>query len=228
MRFVYAKSIDAVTDNRHLSKPCPDCNLTDAEITALQIRRRKRSGIPTFAGAFATYIADTPEKAEALDAVKEWVEGHGPPWVFLVGRPGCGKTHLATSAACQTVLAVPTLYRVVGDLLAELRTAIAKERRDQIEALNSEDLVREYRDVPVLVLDDLGAHNQTDYAQDTIMRILDHRYAEHMPTLITSNADPRSLDNRLVDRLMDRERCRQVRMDWDSFRVTTDSLGLVR
>ena len=225
MRFVYARNIDAVTDRRHASRHCPDCSSTDAQILARQLRRRARSGIPTFCGAFATYLTDTPEKGAARDAAVEWAGGVGPPWLFLFGSTGTGKSHLAQAAAAQALQSVPVLYRVVADLLAELRTAIAKERRDQIEALNSEDLVREYRDVPVLVLDDLGAHNQTDYAQDTIMRILDHRYAEHMPTLITTNASPRSLDPRLVDRLMDGERCRQVRMEWGSFRVTPDSLG---
>lgn len=227
-RFVYSRDIDHVTDHRHTSRPCPDCSVSDAEIAARQARRKARSGIPTFHGSFATYVADSAEKGGALDAAVEWSRGAGKPWLFLHGGTGVGKSHLATAAASQALQSVPVLYRVVADLLAELRTAIAKERRDQVEALNSEDLVREYRDVPVLVLDDLGAHNQTDYAQDTIMRILGHRYVERMPTLITTNADPDSLDPRLVDRLRDGAQCREVRMDWASFRVTADSLGVVR
>ena len=223
---MYAHAVNDVTDNRHGSRPCPDCGVTPAALEARAERRRLRSGVPARSGAFSTYVAHTEGQQEALEAVQQWARAAGPPWLFLVGATGTGKTHLARAAALECCRSVPVLYRVSGDLLAALRAAIARERRDE-GGPGVEDMVSEYREIPVFVLDDLGAHQQSDFAADAIYRILNHRYEEHMPTIITTNVDPDSLDTRLVDRLMDRQRCKQVRMVWDSFRVTLDSMGRV-
>ena len=224
---MYSREVNDVTDNRHGSRPCPECGVTPAALEARAERRRVRSGVPARSGAFSTYVARSEGQQEALEAAQTWASTtNGPPWLFLHGTAGTGKTHLARAAALACCQSVPVLYRVAGDLLAALRAAIARERRDE-GGPGVEDMVSEYREIPVFVLDDLGAHQQSDFAADAIYRILNYRYEEYMPTIVTTNAHPASLDARLVDRLMDRQRCRQVEMVWDSFRVTADSMGRV-
>jgi DNA replication protein DnaC len=124
-------------------------------------------------------------------------EPHG--WLVLLGGYGSGKTHLAAAITNYRVsLGHAVLFVVVPDLLDYLRATFGPSSEVALdERLNA------IRESPLLVLDDLGAHNSTPWAQEKLFQILNHRYNGRLPTVITSNQRLEELDPRSTSRLVD-------------------------
>jgi DNA replication protein DnaC len=119
-------------------------------------------------------------------------------WLVLAGETGCGKTHLAAAVAHQQRAAGrPCLFVTVPDLLDKLRgEAFAERSRDGIDSLDR------VSGAPFLVLDDLGVHSDTAWAQEKLYQILNRRYMGKLPTVITirpSDELPAALRSRLYD-----------------------------
>ncbi|RLT35536.1 MAG: AAA family ATPase [Chloroflexi bacterium] len=120
-------------------------------------------------------------------------------WLVFLGESGRGKTHLAGAIANHRLEAGDTVcFANVPDLLDELRAAFAPDAHERFE-----DLLQRLRDVPVLILDDLGAQQTTPWAQEKLYQILNYRYEGRMPTVVTTNTEMSRLDPRLASRLGD-------------------------
>ncbi len=92
------------------------------------------------------------------------------------------------------------LFIIVPDLLDYLRSAYAPTSETGLDAR-----MEAIRDVPLLVLDDLGAHHSTPWAQEKLFQIINHRYNNRLPTVVTSNQRMEELDPRVTSRLADPE-----------------------
>jgi DNA replication protein DnaC len=126
--------------------------------------------------------------------------------VVLSGGYGCGKTHLAYAAAnYRREHGLPYRMLTAPALMAQLRNSI-DEKRLSIEhnapvAYGPEDWVRTYSETAaLLILDDLGAQQDTEWATTQLFAILNARYDAELPTLITTNLHPDALDPRLASR----------------------------
>ena len=125
-------------------------------------------------------------------------------WLVLKGSYGCGKTHLAAAIANEQVSrGNPVLFVVVPDLLDYLRAAFAPG-----SPATFDQRFETLRTAPLLVLDDLGAHSSTPWAQEKLFQILNYRYNAQLPTVITTNCEIDMFDPRLRSRLMD--------LDWST------------
>ena len=151
-------------------------------------------------------------------------------WLLLQGSFGCGKTHLAVSIANFTLsLGIPTLILTVPDLLDWLRYAY--DRADT----NFEARFDEIRNIPLLILDDLGTQNATPWAEEKLYQIINHRYMLKLPLVVTTNLDLAELDGRIRSRLLDPDLVSTVRITAPDFRspmrdstqATISSLTLV-
>ncbi len=119
-------------------------------------------------------------------------------WLLLMGGYGCGKTHLAAATANQVVsLGVPTLFLTVPDLLDWMRFSY-----DQPET-SFEQRFNEIRNIRLLILDDLGTQNATPWAQEKLYQVINHRYLQQLPTVITTNLNLAEVDGRIRSRLLD-------------------------
>lgn len=134
-------------------------------------------------------------------------------WLLLTGGYGCGKTHLAAAVANVAVLrGVSTLFLTVPDLLDWLRYAY-----DSADT-NFESRFEEIRNIPLLVLDDLGTQNATAWAQEKLFQIVNYRYVNRLPTVITTNQEMEELDGRVRSRLQDPDLVTLARISAPDFR----------
>ena len=144
------------------------------------------------------------EEAESLDLVRTLVrDWAGAPagWIILQGPTGTGKTHLAAAAARERLAAGESVFfAVVPDLLDHLRRAY---RPDNPETYD--DVFDALRSTHLLVLDDLGAHSTTPWAEEKLYQILSYRHLQEKPTVITTNASADDLDPRIASRIQDRQ-----------------------
>jgi len=142
-------------------------------------------------------------------------------WLLLMGRYGCGKTHLAAAIANQAVsLGVPTLFLTVPDLLDWLRFSYSSS-----EDVSFEERFDEIRNSPLLVMDDFGTQNATSWAQEKLFQIINYRYINQLATVITSNLKFGDIEGRIRSRLMDPELVTQVNIMAPDYRNPKDDTG---
>jgi DNA replication protein DnaC len=156
---------------------------------------------------------------ESAYALARYYAGKLDGWLLLSGEYGCGKTHLAAAVANFVVeLNVPTLFLTVPDLLDWLRFSY-----DSPET-SFEQRFDEIRNVRLLVLDDLGTQNATPWAQEKLYQIINHRYVNRLPTVVTTNVDLQSIDGRISSRLKDDKLVQKIRITAPDYRQpTTDT-----
>jgi DNA replication protein DnaC len=123
----------------------------------------------------------------------------GPSLLFL-GPVGTGKTY-AAYGAIQAL--VQSGARCRWECITEAGFVAKLRPRPRID---SEEEFERYSKVAVLVIDDMGASKDTEWAAEQNYRLLDHRYAWNKPTIITSNLLPRELEPTLGERVASRLR----------------------
>jgi DNA replication protein DnaC len=99
----------------------------------------------------------------------------------LFGSVGTGKTHLAI-VTCQELIKrhlVFAKYMPVLEMFEMARQSFDNEMANPIPAIKKCDF---------LVLDDLGSERPTPWVLEQLTSIIDHRVANRLPFLITSNA----------------------------------------
>ena len=126
------------------------------------------------------------------DAALEFLrEDLTPPFLMLVGEPGPGKTHLVVGIAFSFIAQLRSaLFYHVGELLDDLRAGIATEKQmapGDVNSWTSTSILSRCKNSALLVLDDLGVENKTDWAWERLDIIVNYRYEQNLPTVITTN-----------------------------------------
>ncbi len=161
--------------------------------------------------------ADTEEQRNSLlaavDGARRFISDPRG-WLLIEGTYGCGKTHLAAAVAnaCLDV-GVPVKFVNVPDLLDYLRGAYSPSVEETFD-----DRFGEVRDAPMLILDDLGTQNATQWAEEKLYQILNARYISKKPTVITTNLDLNNMDPRVRSRLSDLDLVRRLHITAPDFR----------
>lgn len=112
--------------------------------------------------------------------------------LYLHGDVGRGKTDYAASVLVAAAARRPSgryLFRGEADLLAEVRDAQG-ERGDRAAA-------GRLAACRLLVVDDLGKARLTPWGLEVLWRVLDRRYSDGLPTVLTSQMGRRELAERL-------------------------------
>ena len=113
--------------------------------------------------------------------------------LILTGNNGVGKTHLACSIANELIKnGIPIIYGTLINLLAEL-----KNTYDNDNNISEMEIIKLYEKVDLLVIDDLGKEKPSEWGLEKLFTIINSRYENNLPVIITTNYDQNSLINRL-------------------------------
>jgi len=134
----------------------------------------------------------------AFRLARKWAD-QPEGWLVLLGPNGTGKTHLAAAIAAHRVEAGDRVaFATVPDLLDELRATFDPDSAERFDTL-----FRRLRDVDLLILDDLGAHQSSAWAQEKLYQLLNYRHLGRRPTVVTSDLELTKLEPRIASRLGD-------------------------
>jgi DNA replication protein DnaC len=101
--------------------------------------------------------------------------------LLIVGTTGTGKTHQAYGAVRSLLRAGVRLRwhaTTEADMYAVLRPRPGADTERELMAIARS---------PLLLLDDLGTAKASEWTEEILYRVVNHRYNEVLPTLITSN-----------------------------------------
>lgn len=141
---------------------------------------------------------------EALNAVRDFLEFVGGdralkyaalPILWMYGVTGVGKSHLALVAAWSFLEGGHSVaYCQVEDMLNDLQTKL-EDGQGMARRMNY------LKRAGLLILDDIGAHNPTPWRTSQLDALVDYRWREELPLILTSNTV--DLSGRIVDRCKD-------------------------
>ena len=141
---------------------------------------------------------DRENLAGAILSTRRWA-GTPEGWIVLYGESGTGKTHLAAAIANYRLESGDRVaFATVPDLLDELRATFDPDSGERFDTL-----FRRLRDVDLLILDDLGAHQSSGWAQEKLYQLLNYRHLGRRPTVVTSDLELTKLEPRIASRLGD-------------------------
>lgn len=141
-------------------------------------------------------------------------------WLVILGPYGSGKTHLAAAIANHCVdKGVPTLFLTVPDLLDSLRFSYSAED------VTFEERFDQVRDAPLLILDDFGTQSATEWAREKLFQILNYRYINRLPLVVTSNLALEEIEGRMRSRLSDPDLVSHVHIYAPDYRRPIDDEG---
>lgn len=113
--------------------------------------------------------------------------------LILVGNNGVGKTHLACSIANKFIEnGIPVIYGTLINLLAELRNSYEIDNN-----ISEMEIIKLYENVDLLIVDDLGKEKPSEWGLEKLFTIINSRYENNLPVIITTNYNQNSLVKRL-------------------------------
>jgi len=190
---------------------------------------------------FQTFKIETPLQAKIIAATSEYATNfakrlpkRGQPLCgrngFVIsGSVGTGKTHIAAAIANHLLrLGTAVICMNERSLLGKIRSTYSGQDSSS-GGLNESEILNTLLHVPLLIIDDLGKEKASEWTLATLYAIIDGRYENAMPLIITTNYDMQNLINKItptgkdkgaataiIDRL--HEMCETITMNGASWR----------
>lgn len=172
--------------------------------------------------SFENYRAETDNQRKALHLAKLYADKfedrlkYGGGLAFC-GKPGTGKTHLATAIANKIIRTGRTaVFATVLDICRSIKSTYNKN-----SSVTEREAIRYYTAPDLLIMDEVGMQFGTDAEKLIVCEIMNNRYGDVKPTIVLSNLPEDQLGDYLGVRVIDRLKEGGgvvVAFDWDSYR----------
>ena len=136
---------------------------------------------------------------------------------MMLGSVGVGKTHLSIAIALEIMSnGYSAKFASASKMLREIKETYRKgsERSEK-------DVMQDYTDCHLLIIDEVGVQRGNDYETNTMFDVINERYENLRPTIILSNLTLDELKLFLGERVFDRLRengGKAFLLDWTSHR----------
>lgn len=175
--------------------------INEEQAAPCQCQIARRQGFLRRAAALPARIADAsfakvdynlyqpPFRAQAkkiFTYVKNFcdtLENNANQGLYIHGPTGSGKSYLMGCIANYLSPRMSVKYLVYADFLDALRATF--NTRDS--GFSEQQLVSEVKNVDLLLLDDLGVERPTEFSLKNLAQIIDYRYRNCLPLVVTSN-----------------------------------------
>lgn len=162
----------------------------------------------------------TPQNKEAYQDAKSFVADFRKPetkgrGIILAGSVGTGKTHLTAAIVNDLVqIGIDCIFGNITTLLGRLKNSYNGDGDNEAEIMGK------YCNCALLVIDDLGKEKTTEWVQEKLYAIINHRYEHYKKTIITTNDNFKTLENKLGEAVVSRliEMCDGYKLDGDDYR----------
>ncbi len=215
----------------------PDCNCQEIEEErrakkaqgqkiAANIRRLKDCGI-NFRFKSKTFSNfDKVKDSNAYDMCRDYARSfryNGKESLLLSGPAGTGKTHLAAAIVDYIarlkhhLINREIIFTTVPDMVEVVRKKMFLDPKTPGKEAYKESLL----ECDLLVLDDLGTESVTLWTVDLVHQIIDFRYRERMPIVITTNLSLDKIKDLYGERVYSRiyEICQGIEFCGKDYRV---------
>ncbi|EFL55163.1 ATP-binding protein [Finegoldia magna] len=113
--------------------------------------------------------------------------------LLFYGDVGSGKTYLACSIANELIEREQVKVKIMN--LSQVINQIQKSAFK----LDSNEIIDNLSNIPLLILDDLGIERDTSYAREQVYNIINSRYLKGRPTIFTTNLSLEIIQNPNID-----------------------------
>lgn len=173
--------IETIVDEYSYIKKCV-CKIKEENFERLRI-----SGLFEYAkkNTFEKFITKSEEQKMVKNKALNFLKQNNYPFFFIGGQVGAGKTHICTAIALELInKGKPVKYVMYRDMVINLKSKINDDNGGY------EKLAKEYKNIPVLYIDDLfktkTEEKPTDADIRCVFEIINDRYMRNKITIISS------------------------------------------
>lgn len=143
--------------------------------------------------SLARWIA--PEKAQK--EVNDWLKKQ-KHFLVVLGNPGCGKTYL-----CASIL---NFFYEQGEevYFTNHRRFMNMIQKSISDGVPQHTAIEKISSKNILIIDDIGSATNTDWQVEMILDLIDTRYNNELPTIITTNLREQKIEEVLGERTKSR------------------------
>lgn len=122
-----------------------------------------------------------------------------PKFLLFTGNVGCGKTHLAIALIREwaNIHPVSIKFRDTYEIMEKIKATFNGEE-------TAYDLIKNYSNIGILLIDDLGVMKVTEYQMDVLYQIINKRMENGHITIITTNLTGTELSEKYDRRIASR------------------------
>lgn len=140
-------------------------------------------------------------KAQVVEYANSFLNGEsGDQWLILYGDYGTGKSHLAAAVIRAAIDngQQHVYFRIWPEYLERLKATF--DRQNECEETQAQ-ITAELRNGNLVVIDDLDKSLPTDWMRGVLYTVLNYRYNEQLPTILTFNYGPLDVSSKAPGRL---------------------------